>query len=289
MTKAFFFALLAAILFAIGTPFAKTLLADLSPLQLSALLYLGSGLGLTLLWAVRKSVSTEKLSSKNFRIRDALWLFAGTLGGGIVAPLCLFYGLNHTPAATAALLLNFEAVATTLLAALLFREVVSRKVWLAVALITLGGILLSVNFHAAWGLAYSSVLVILACVGWGFDNNFTRKISQHDPILIVMIKGLGAGSVMLLLAFGLGSAVPNLAIVFKALCLGAVSYGVSLALLVYAMRHLGAARSSAIFGTGPFFGAAVSVMVRPAEFTWMLVLAAGVMGLGLGVLLKRVE
>ena len=46
-------ALLAALLFGVSTPLAKALLAEITPQILAGLLYLGSGVGLTLVWLAR--------------------------------------------------------------------------------------------------------------------------------------------------------------------------------------------------------------------------------------------
>jgi drug/metabolite transporter (DMT)-like permease len=48
-------ALAAAALFGLSTPLAKTLIADIAPQVLAGLLYLGSGVGLTLFWLFRRA------------------------------------------------------------------------------------------------------------------------------------------------------------------------------------------------------------------------------------------
>jgi drug/metabolite transporter (DMT)-like permease len=87
--------------------------------------------------------------------------------------------------------------------------------------------------------------------GLGIDNNLTRKVSLTDATWIASIKGLTAGSVNLTLAIGLGAHTPRIPDVASAMILGLFAYGVSLALFVVALRHLGTARTGAYFSVRP--------------------------------------
>lgn len=72
--------------------------------------------------------------------------------------------MRQTPAATASLLLNFEGVATTLIAAAVFHEAIGRRAGWAILCVTLASILLSWNWYGPWGL---SLGVLAACGLWG--------------------------------------------------------------------------------------------------------------------------
>jgi drug/metabolite transporter (DMT)-like permease len=65
--------------------------------------------------------------------------------GGILAPILLLLGLKSTPAATISLLLNLEIVATVVIASLVFREAIDKRIWWAMAFISLAGIALSLD------------------------------------------------------------------------------------------------------------------------------------------------
>jgi len=68
--------------------------------------------------------------------------------------------------------------------------------------------------------------------------------------------------------------------VLAALGLGFLGYGLSLSLFVWALRHLGTARTGAYFSVAPFFGAATALAVlseRPGTTFWI---AAGMMVMG---------
>ena len=256
-------ALAAAALFGASAPLAKVLVAEIEPMTLAAFLYLGSGIGAAAIIAVRRlRVRSGAMAGEApLVVRDLPWLLGAVVAGGVAAPIVLLFGLRITPAATASLLLSFEIVATTLVAALVFREPTGPRVWAAVALVTLGSALLSLRVDGARGLPMGAMGVLAACLLWGIDNNFTRKISGKDPIAIVAIKGLGAGLCSLSLAIGLGAAVPTARVAVEAMALGFASFGLSIVLFIGALRDLGAARTGALFGTAPFLGALLSFIL----------------------------
>lgn len=263
------FALIAAALFGASTPLAKLMLGDLSPAGLAGLLYLGSGLGLLVVrlvvhpWRSANSPAPET----PLAARDYPWLVGATIAGGVVAPVLLLWGLSGASASGASLLLNLESVITTLVAAALFREAVGRRVWTAAALMLAAGLALSWQPQAEYKFSLHALAVVGACFCWAFDNNFTRKVSATDPVMLVMIKGLTAGSFNLVLAFALGLRFPATGIFIGALVLGFLSYGVSLVLFIYALRHLGTARTAAHFSTAPFIGAAIAIFALGEPFT----------------------
>jgi drug/metabolite transporter (DMT)-like permease len=275
-----FLALLAALLFGVSAPLAKLLLGEINPILLAAFLYLGSGFGVLIIKTIRNiEKSSRDVEAKIVRA-DYVWLAGATLAGGITAPIILMYSLRTTPAATASLLLNFESVATTFIAALIFKEAVSRRAWWAIIIITAASILLSVDMNSVWGFSFGAIGIVAACICWGLDNNFTRNISAKDPLMIVMIKGLVAGAFSLVLALGIGYSIPNWGTILKAMLLGSLSYGLSIMLFIMALRGLGAARTSALFSTAPLSGLILSLILFREAPNIMLVLALPLMIVG---------
>jgi drug/metabolite transporter (DMT)-like permease len=274
-----FAALAAAALFGVSTPLAKLLLGELSPVTLAGLLYLGSGIGLGLLLGARRALGRGAPGGPEAALtrRDLPWLAGAVLAGGVAAPVVLLWGLAGTPASDAALLLNFETVLTALLAAVIFHEAVGRRVWVAAAVMFAGGVLLTYDPHASLAISPHAAAIVGACALWALDNNLTRKVAAADPVQTAAIKGLGAGSVNLALGLSTGAALPGAPTLAAATALGLASYGVSLVLFIHALRHLGAARTGAHFGTAPFIGAAVSVPLLGEPVTAALVAAAALM------------
>ena len=254
-------ALTAAALFGASAPLSKLLLENIEPVPMAALLYLGSGIG-TILFRLPLGWGKDRQPQETALSRSDLpWLLGAVLSGGVAAPILLMIGLEHTPGATASLLLNFETAATSLIAFFAFREAVGRKVWAAIGLVTAASILLSWDPAGGWGFSAGSLAVLGACALWGLDNNFTRHISAKDPRTIVTIKGLVAGSFSAMLALLAGQRLPVGIDLLLALLLGAMSYGLSITLFILALRGLGAARTSALFGSAPFAGMLLSLIL----------------------------
>src|SRR5215467_12742248 len=220
-------ALSSAFLFGASTPIAKLLLGITDPLLLAGLLYLGSGAGLAVVATGGRSLGLGR-SEAPLRGRDLPWLGAIVLFGGVLGPSLLMSGLTLTPASTGALLLNTEGLATMAIAWVVFRENVDHRIFLGAMAILAGAVVLSLPEATATGprLSWGSVLIVLACVSWGIDNNVTRKLSAADPLQIAMIKGLAAGTVNLALALARGAPVPGLTALGTAAAVGFFGYGV---------------------------------------------------------------
>ena len=271
-------ALLSAILFGASTPLAKTMLVGVDPWMMAGLLYLGAGIGLAGIHLARNALRLPDVEAP-LRRADLPWIAGVIAAGGILGPLFLMVGLAATDAASASLLLNVEGLATMGIAWLVFRENVDRRLLLGAAAILAGVALLS--WQGRMSLEWGTVLVIAACMCWGIDNNLTRKLSSADPVRIAMLKGLVAGTVNLTLALAQGAALPRMGVILAAAVLGFVGYGISLALFVLGLRHLGAARTGASFSLAPFIGAMISLIWLQEPLTVCLVVAGGLMALGL--------
>lgn len=90
----------------------------------------------------------------------------------IAAPILLMIGLKTATAANVSLLNNFEIAATSLIALFIFKELISKRVWFAIGLITVASMLLSLKICPAsdfqrvhslfWAHAYAGALKITA-------------------------------------------------------------------------------------------------------------------------------
>jgi drug/metabolite transporter (DMT)-like permease len=255
------YALIAAGLFGVGMPFSKLLLEKVNPLQLAGLLYLGAGASLLIFSVLRNAIFAKEKNAIAFKKKDIGWLAGAIISGGILAPAVLMYGLSSTSAATASLLLNFEVAATAILAAVFFREYIGRQIAFAILLLTLASVLLTFDPSSKFIFSSGSILVLVACVLWGIDNNFTRNISLKNPETIVIIKGLGAGSFLFILSLLTGNDVPSLRGLVIVLLVGGLSYGASLVFFILALRGLGTVRAGSLLALAPFIGAGVSLLL----------------------------
>jgi drug/metabolite transporter (DMT)-like permease len=272
-------ALASAALFGFATPLAKLLLADVPPLMVAALLYLGSGIGLGLYRGARHLLAGGGPLAILPAGPERWWLAGAILLGGVAGPIALFYGLAASAAASASLLLNLESAFTALLAWFFFRENFDRRIVAGMAALLAGGAVLA--FAGPGTMAPGSALIVLACLCWAIDNNFTGKVAAVNAVSMAALKGLVAGSVNLLLALAAGIAVPAPGRIAGAFALGLFGYGLSLVLFVLALRQLGAARAGAYFSAAPFFGAALAVAILRDPVTGQLLAGALLMAIGL--------
>lgn len=250
--------LLSAFLFGLSTPLCKLFVGDISAQMMAALLYLGSGLGMTLTAALRSGLKTR---TSRLSAREWLWFITAMIFGGIAAPVALLLGLKAVSAASASLLLNLEGVFTALLAWFAFKENFDKRIAIGMIFIVASGLILCWQPVAIKDWQGGALLIVLACLFWAIDNNLMRKVSAADPIELAAIKGWVGGSANLVIATAFGAQVPAFGAMLPVLGIGFVSYGVSFCLFILALRHLGTARTGAYFSTAPFIGTVVSLVL----------------------------
>jgi drug/metabolite transporter (DMT)-like permease len=270
-------ALGSAVLFGATPPLSKLLLDAVNPFMLAGLLYLGAGVGLALYRLLRGKQAAA--GEAQLTARDVPWLALAIGMGGIVAPVLLLFGLSLNTASSSALLLNLEGLATMTIAWLVYRENVDRRLLLGAFAILAGAVLLSWSGGVAFNRG--ALLVAGACVAWGLDNNFTRRISATDPFVIAMLKGLVAGAANIGLALAAGASFPGSGIVAATAAIGFLGIGVSLVMFILALRHLGTARTGAYYSLAPFIGALLAIVLLGDAVTFKLVIAGLLMGVGL--------
>src|SRR5215475_4293791 len=274
-------ALASAALFGVSTPAAKAVLGVVHPVILAGLFYCGAGIVIALLRALAgPMLNAPAARQPPLARRDYGWLAGAIALGGIAGPVLLMLGLARTPAATASLLLTVEGAATALLAWFVFHENFDRRIALGMACLVAGAATVSWSGTPTIESLAGPLAIIGACIAWGIDNNLTRKVSLADPLQIVQWKGLIAGPVNLLLGLWAGGSLPGAPAMLVGALVGFVCYGVSLALFVVALRHLGTARTGAYFSTAPFIGAATALIALEQPLTAQLVAAGTLMAVG---------
>ena len=271
-------AILAAALFGMSAPFSKLLLTEIPPLMLSALLYLGAGIGMLVIYSIKR-ISKAKLVEASLTKQELPFVLL-MIVLDIAAPISLLVGLTMTTSSSASLLNNFDIVATSIIALVVFKEAMSKRIWLSISLITLSSIILSIDDFSSISLSMGSVFVLLACVFWGFENNCTRKLSIKDPLQIVIIKGIGAGFGAFMIAAFAHQLLWKPLYISMALLLGLFAYGLSIFFYVTAQRSLGAARTSAYYAVAPFIGVGISFVVLSEAITISFLIASAFMILG---------
>ena len=253
------YAILAAALYAINVPLSKVLLNHVEPTMMASFLYLGAGIGLFLFGLVEKLIGKggkkEPLTKKELPYTIAMVIL------DIVAPILLMLGIARTNSANVSLLNNFEIVATSIIALVVFKEVISKKLWFAIFLVTIASIVLTFEGQGSFVFNRGSLFVLGACLCWGFENNCTKMISNKSSVEIVVIKGTFSGLGSLIVALLLGESILAVKWLFCVLILGFIAYGLSINFYIMAQKDLGAAKTSAYYSVAPFLGVAFSMIL----------------------------
>lgn len=249
-------AVLAAALYAVNVPLSKLLLEQVDPTMMAAFLYLGAGFGLLLYGLLAgERGKAEPLT------RNELPYTLGMIVLDIAAPILLMLGLERTDSANASLLNNFEIVATSLIAFLVFREKLSGRLTAAVVLVTLASIVLGFESEGTFQFDIGSLFVLGACCCWGMENNCTRMLSNKSSVQITTIKGIFSGLGSLIVALILGERAPAAGWILASMALGFVAYGLSINFYIRAQKDLGAAKTSVYYSIAPFLGVAFGILL----------------------------
>lgn len=270
------YAIAAAVFYAMNVPCSKLLLDKIAPTFMAAFLYIGAGIGVGMLYLFHHKHEPQ---SERLRKKDLPYTI-GIVTLDIIAPILLMIGVKFGTSANASLLGNFEIVATTMIALLIFKEKVSPNLWVAIGLITLSSIILSFGGDGSFSFSVGSLLVLGATVCWGLENNCTRSISDKSTYQIVTIKGFGSGIGSLIIAFILGENLPEIRYILPAALLGFIAYGLSIFTYIRAQKTLGAAKTSAFYAIAPFIGVLLSFVFLRESLTMAYIIALVIMIIG---------
>jgi drug/metabolite transporter (DMT)-like permease len=271
----------AAVLFGVSTPLAKLLLPSSGTFMLAGLLYLGAGIGLTVIAPFRRAGREAAL-----RQGDLPTLGAMVVAGGIVGPLLLLAGLARLPGGEASLLLNLEAPFTIGIAVLLFGESLATREVVGAGAVVLGGVVLASGWSDGGMSALGALAVAGASLSWAIDNNFSQRLSLRDPVAVTRVKTLVAGAVNVSVALAMGDRLPSPAPLAGALATGFFGYGLSIVLHLLALRQIGTARQAAYLAMAPFVGALAAVPILGERLALKDISAGVFMAVGVAILVR---
>ena len=274
---AVFYAILAAVLYALMAPVSKMLQVSVPPVAEAGLLYLGAGIGMMFIYLFRKKSSPNHPTVDRSDLKYVIAMILLDM----LAPIFLLLGLSMTTPENVSLLNNFEIVATACIAYAFFHEKIGKRLALSISIITVSCILLSLDNTASLSFSKGSVFVLLACICWGFENNCTSSLSGKDTRQIVMIKGFGSGAASILLSLMIGERIDSFRDGFFVMVLGFLAVGLSVYFYVLAQSRIGAARTSSYYAVSPFIGVLISLILFrevPGLLFWaaLALMAAGV-------------
>jgi len=271
---ALLFAILAAALYAINIPISKILLKNIHPVLMASFLYLGAGAGMFGYSLLSRKEQKSRLTRKELPFTIAMVVL------DIIAPILLMIGLKTANSSNASLLNNFEIVATSIIALFIFKEYISKIMWIAILLVTISSALLSFESLEALRFSWGSLFILAACVTWGFENNCTKVLSSKSTNQIVIIKGIFSGLGSLIIALIMGIKFPGLTLLLMTLLLGFISYGLSIFLYVKSQNIIGAAKTSAFYSVSPFIGSFLSFIVLKEALSRNYLISLSIMILG---------
>jgi len=279
-----FYAILAAALYAINVPFSKLLLNHIEPTVMASFLYLGAGIGLFLYGLIEKATG-KKVKRESLTKKEPPYTIAMVVLD-IAAPILLMFGITMTNSANVSLLNNFEIVATSIIALIIFKEVISKRLWIAILLVTVASAILSFEGEGSFIFSKGSLFVIGACLCWGFENNCTKMISNKSSIEIVVIKGTFSGLGSLIVALLIGETFPPIKWLICVLILGFIAYGLSIHFYIMAQKDLGAAKTSAYYYLAPFLGVIFSIIILSERPSVQFYIALAIMIFSTALMIK---
>lgn len=274
-------ALLAAALFGVSTPLVQHFGKGLDAFTTACLLYAGA--------ATVGAISRQRIDKEARLLRSDLpRLILMAAFGAVIGPVALAWGLQHTSGTSASLMLTLEALFTAVLARLMYREMMDRRVWMAMLMLLAGGAVLVLDQGRSGGAQLWGLLaVLLATAAWGTDNTLSRGLAERDPGQVVLGKAVIGASATAVLAWAFGEALPTLGAAVTLLLVGATGYGLSLRFYLLAQRAFGAARTGSVFAFAPFIGAGFAVALGDRGGSWVMAIG-GVLMLA-GVVLHLIE
>ena len=272
-------AILAALCYSLINPINKLFANDISPLLSASLLYFG-------MLAVGLFIFLYQLIFKKFKKEDCLtkkeipYLLLAILfhSGSCIS---LMFGLRYLSSSNASLLGSFEIISTSLIAFFLFKEKISKFLWIGIAFIFVACVVISLGDFENINFSLGAILCLISPISMGFANNFLKKISHRNPAITISFLGLGGGLISLIIALCIGERFIAFVPVIVGLSVGVVSYGIALVLFLYAERYIGAAKTSAYFSLAPIFAIIISLIIlfEIPNYTFYIGLALMVIGI----------
>jgi drug/metabolite transporter (DMT)-like permease len=276
-------AIIAALLFGSVSTIAKPILSNISPLLLSSLVYLISGLALT---------PVAQRIKYSFRRNDYLLLITASISGAVIAPAMFFFGLKQTTAIDSSILSNGEIIFSILLAMAFFKEKLNRIGYVAMALVLIGLVIVTTNLQFDSSLQKintGNLLIIGATLFWGLDNNISKIISHRiDVIKIIQLKSFIGGIILLALVFLLGIPVSiSMPQIPYILLLGIVSFAASLYFFLHSLKRIGTINTMLIFSLSSVFGLVLASIFLYEQISIFQIIATGIMLSGIYLIYRN--
>jgi drug/metabolite transporter (DMT)-like permease len=279
---------------------AKQPLENVDPIVLSALVYPISFAAL---------IPITKSSFRIVNKEDFLDILVISILGGVLAPILLFYGLEHIDASEAVILTNAQIIFTVLLSSLFFGEKPNGIIGYSGIIIVFVGLFVATTELDTSGSLFKyepgKIMIVGAMLVWAIDNNISRRLTKRStiwPAKIAMLKFLIGGIIL----FGIATiAVEESSSSFRSrlqiidslllikpsewLIIIAVSlfgFAGALSLLLESLKRIGTIRTMMIFSLTPIFGIVAANIVHAEYISILEAIAAGIIIIGIFMVSK---
>jgi drug/metabolite transporter (DMT)-like permease len=287
-------------LFGFTFSMAKQPLENVDPIVLSAIVY---PISFAALIPITKS--SFKIENKE----DFLDILVISILGGVLAPILLFYGLEHIDASEAVILTNAQIIFTVLLSSLFFGEKPNGIIGYSGIIIVFVGLFVATTELDTSGSLFKyepgKTMIVGAMLVWAIDNNISRRLTKRStiwPAKIAMLKFLIGGIIL----FGITTiAVEESSSSFRSrlqiidslllikpsewLIIIAVSlfgFAGALSLLLESLKRIGTIRTMMIFSLTPIFGIVAANIVHAESISILEAIATGIIIIGIFMVSK---
>lgn len=209
------------------------------------------------------------------RLRSAsrqVWI-RGVILGAIYSAAQLFQtiGLQHTDASVSGFITGMYVVLTPVLLAVLFKQRISMKAWIAVGLATAGLALLSLEGFA---FGFGETLTLVGAFGYAFHIIFlARWASDSDPVTLGAIQLVAAGVILGVGALPGGVTLPATPGAWASLLYMTVIAGLGAVMMqTWAQSKLNATTAAVIMTTEPVFAAGFAILFGGEHITARLLI-----------------
>lgn len=272
------FAILAALCYSLVNPINKLINSDISPLFSASMLYFGTFL-VGLIYFLVQIIFKKYQSKDNLEKKDIPFLLLAILFHSGAA-ISLMFGLTYLSSSNASLLGSFELISTSLIAFLLFKENISKWLWIGIIFIFSACVIISLGDLENLNFSIGSILCLISPICFGFANNFLKKISHKNPAISIGLIGLGGGLISLIVGFIVGERFVSFAPAIIEISVGMISYGIALILFIYAERFVGASKTSAFFSLAPFIAIILSLIIFQEVPNYTFYIGLGLLVIG---------
>jgi len=207
-----------------------------------------------------------------------------------------FFGLSHTTAVNATILINTELLFVLLIALVVFKEKIQKRETFPLALVALGAIILPMgvdiiqNGTFVSGFVFGDMLILIAAGFFALDISIAKFVSKRVPASRISQISAFAGvpfAMVIMMIFQVPFDLP-LEQMPVIVYMGIFVSGLSYYFFVIALRLIGAIRTVLIYSTTTVFGISFSAIFLGETITELNIVSVAIIVAGIYLLRKKI-